>query len=153
RIPTAFDRTVLARVITDEILPTLLIRQSALYLFAEGAPESLYEQAVPRGEPEPAIEELATLLAQGGRYLPPPALPGPRTWVRLAIPPAPQPKAIGVWLIGRRDPDDYYPASDVRLLSTVANQIAPMVENIRLYERAQQEIAQRKTAEQEIRRS
>ncbi|HZF09837.1 MAG TPA: ATP-binding protein [Thermoanaerobaculia bacterium] len=156
RIPTAFDRTVLARVITDEILPTLLIRQSALYLFADGARESLYEQAVPQGEPEPTIEELATLLAQGGRYLPPPAppeLPGPRSWVRLAIPLALQAKAIGVWLIGRRDPDDYYPASDVRLLSTVANQIAPMVENIRLYERAQQEIAQRKTAEQEIRRS
>jgi PAS domain S-box-containing protein len=156
RIPTAFDRTVLARVITDEILPTLLIRQSALYLFADGVRETLYEQALPAAEPAPTVEELAALLAQGGRYLPPRASgagPGPRSWVRLAVPLALQAKAIGVWLIGRRDPDDYYPVSDVRLLSTVANQIAPMVENIRLYERAQQEIAQRKTAEREIRRS
>jgi two-component system cell cycle sensor histidine kinase/response regulator CckA len=156
RIPTAFDRAVLARVITDEILPTLLIRQSALYLFADGSRETLYEQALPTGEPEPTVDELAALLAQGGRYIPPPLLPepaGPRSWVRLAVPLALQAKAIGVWLIGRRDPDDYYPVSDVRLLSTVANQIAPMVENIRLYERAQQEIAQRKTAEREIRRS
>ncbi|HEV7518819.1 MAG TPA: ATP-binding protein, partial [Thermoanaerobaculia bacterium] len=156
RIPMAFDRAVLARVITDEILPTLLIRQSALYLFADGVRETLYEQALPSAEPEPTIEELAVLLAQGGRYLPPrppSEPPGPRSWVLLVVPLALQAKAIGVWLIGRRDPDDYYPVSDVRLLSTVANQIAPMVENIRLYERAQQEIAQRKTAEREIRRS
>jgi signal transduction histidine kinase/CheY-like chemotaxis protein len=153
RIPTAFDRAVLARVITDEILPTLLIRQSALYLFADEVRETLYEQALPAGEPEPTMDELAALLAQGGRYIQPSAIPGPRSWVRLAVPLALQAKAIGVWLIGRRDPDDYYPVSDVRLLSTVANQIAPMVENIRLYERAQQEIAQRKTAEREIRRS
>ncbi|MEA2691716.1 MAG: two-component system, cell cycle sensor histidine kinase and response regulator CckA [Acidobacteriota bacterium] len=157
RIPTAFDRAVLARVITDEILPTLLIRQSALYLFADGVRETLYEQALPPGEPAPTVEELAALLARGGRYIPPSRLPSeparPRSWVLLAVPLALQAKAIGVWLIGRRDPDDYYPVSDVRLLSTVANQIAPMVENIRLYERAQQEIAQRKTAEREIRRS
>jgi PAS domain S-box-containing protein len=156
RIPTAFDRAVLARVITDEILPTLLIRQSALYLFADGVRETLYEQTLPPGEPAPTVEELAALLARGGRYIPPrPSSepPAPRSWVRLAVPLALQAKAIGVWLIGRRDPDDYYPVSDVRLLSTVANQIAPMVENIRLYERAQQEIAQRKTAEREIRRS
>ena len=35
RIPTAFDREVLGRVVAEEILPTLLIRQSALYLFEE----------------------------------------------------------------------------------------------------------------------
>ena len=53
RIPTAFDREVLGRVVAEEILPTLLIRQSALYLFEEGRQETLYEQAVPGGAPEP----------------------------------------------------------------------------------------------------
>ncbi|HEY7216125.1 MAG TPA: ATP-binding protein, partial [Thermoanaerobaculia bacterium] len=43
--------------------------------------------------------------------------------------------------------------SDIQLLSTVANQIAPMIENVRLYEAAQQEIEQRKVAEVAIRRS
>src|SRR5262249_59487724 len=60
---------------------------------------------------------------------------------------------VGIRRIRRRDPDDYSPASDIQLLSTVANQIAPMAENVRLYEKAQQEIAQRKAAEEEIRRS
>jgi two-component system, cell cycle sensor histidine kinase and response regulator CckA len=154
RIPSAFDREVLARVIANEILPTLLIRQSALYLFEEERKETLYEQAIPAGEPELRMEELLDLLENGGRYLPPQE--GDRThraWVRLVIPLIVQAQPIGVWLIGRRDPDDFFPASDIELLKTVANQIAPMAENVRLYEKAQQEIAQRKAAEEEIRRS
>lgn len=154
RIPSAFDRGVLARVIAEEILPVLLIRQSALYLFEDGSKERLYEQSLPAGEPEPTVEELRAMLAASGRYLPP---DGPRgatpSWVRLVIPLSIHARPIGVWLIGRRDPDDFFPASDIHLLSTVANQIAPMAENVRLYEKAQQEIAQRKAAEEEIRRS
>ena len=153
RIPTAFDREVLARVVANEILPTLLIRQSALYLFEGERKETLYEQAVPAGEPEPAADELRALLAVSGRYLRPRGESAPRSWVRLVIPLVVQTQPIGVWLLGRRDPDDYFPASDVQLLSTVANQIAPMAENVRLYEKAQQEIAQRRAAEEEIRRS
>ncbi len=154
RIPTAFDRAVLARVIAGEILPALMIRQSALYLIDEAGLESLYEQAVPAGEPPPDAGELHHLLEKGGRYIPPLEEAGSRYgWVRLIVPLTVQAKTVGVWLIGRRDPDDFFPRSDIHLLSTVANQIAPMVENIRLYERAQQEIAQRKAAEEEIRRS
>ncbi len=153
RIPTAFDREVLGRVVAEEILPTLLIRQSALYLLEEGRQETLYEQAVPPGAPKPTEGQLRAVLAQSRRYLP--AGPGSPelSWVRLVIPLVLQGKTVGIWLIGRRDPDDYFPASDVHLLSTVANQIAPMAENVRLYEKAQQEIAQRKAAEEEIRRS
>ncbi|HEV8582593.1 MAG TPA: ATP-binding protein [Thermoanaerobaculia bacterium] len=154
RIPTAFDREVLAGVIAEEILPALLIRQSALYLFAEDSEETLYEQAVPEGGREPAVEALRAMLAESGRYLPPGSPRGAAPpWVRLVLPLAIQAKTIGVWLIGRRDPDDYFPVSDIHLLSTVANQIAPMVENVRLYEKAQQEIEQRKAAEEAIRRS
>jgi PAS domain S-box-containing protein len=154
RIPTAFDREVLARVIAEEILPALLIRQSALYLFEEGRKETLYEQALPEGEPGPTVEDLHAMLALCGRYLPPDsARGGAPAWVRLVIPLAIQAKTIGVWLIGRRDPDDFFPSADIHLLSTVANQIAPMAENVRLYEEAQQEIEQRKAAEEQIRRS
>jgi PAS domain S-box-containing protein len=154
RIPTAFDRDVLARVIAEEILPTLLIRQSALYLFDEGRKEVLYEQAVPKGEPEPSFEDLRAMLAESGRCLPAGSPRGAApAWVRLVIPLAIQARTIGVWLIGRRDPDDYFPWNDIHLLSTVANQIAPMVENVRLYEEAQQEIEQRRAAEEAIRRS
>src|SRR6185369_12781010 len=153
RIPKAFDRAILAQVVVGEILPTLLIRQSSLYLFGEEQVDTLYQQALPADEREPTRGELDDFLSRSRRYLHPPDASPPRSWVRLVIPLSLQSETIGVWLIGRRDPDDFYPASDIHLLSTVANQIAPMVENIRLYERAQQEIAQRKAAEVEIRRS
>jgi PAS domain S-box-containing protein len=155
RIPTAFDRSVLARVVADEIVPTLLIRQSALCLI-ERAPEEgveiLYEQALPPYG-TPSLDDLKAALERSGRYLHPARAAERLGWVRLVIPLVVQTETIGVWLLGRRDPDDAYPATDIHLLTTVANQIAPMVENIRLYERAQQEIAQRKAAEEEIRRS
>src|SRR5262249_22109128 len=86
RIPTAFDRDVLAGVVAEEILPPLVIRQSTLYLFGEGSLEVLYEQAVPDGGTPLTEADLRAVLAESGRYLP----AGPDTpalaWVRLILP-------------------------------------------------------------------
>lgn len=153
RIPQAFDRAVLAQLVSQEIVPSLLVRQSALHLFEAEGTVTLYEQGLPPGEPSPTAGEIGFLLAVAGRYLHPGSSADLRPWVRLVIPLTIQSRTIGIWLIGRRDPDDFYPATDIHLLSTVANQIAAMVENIRLYEQAQQEIAHRKAAEEAIRRS
>lgn len=157
KIPRAFDRAVLGRTLVDEILPTLLVRQSALYLLAEDGVETLYSQGFPGGEAALDRTEIKSWLARGRRYLPPPPTPtsgeNPRSWVRLALPLEVKEQTLGVWLMGRRDPDDFYPASDIQLLSTVANQVAPMLENIRLYEQAQLEIEQRRAIELEIRQS
>ncbi len=158
KIPRAFDRSVLGTTLVEEILPTLLVRQSALYLFAPEGIETLYSQGLPSDEPQPQRSEITALLARGRRYLAPsPAhlasASDARTWVRLAIPLEIKEEVLGAWLMGRRDPDDFYPAGDIQLLSTVANQVAPMLENIRLYERAQREIEQRRAIELEIRQS
>ncbi len=155
RVSSAFDRDTLARVVIDQVLPPLLIRRSALYLFAGERAEALFEHDLPPGAAAPEVAELHALLPDSGIYLPllPGPLPGRFAWVRLVVPLALQGETIGVWLIGRRDPDDYFPASDVHLLATVAYQLAPVADNIRLFERAQQEIEQRKAAEEEIRRS
>ncbi len=155
RIPRAFDRSVLAATLVNEILPTLLIRQSALYLFEERGIEELYSQGLPPHEQPLDRREIEGFLAQGRKYLREPQARGaePRSWVRLALPLEVKEENLGVWLMGRRDPDDYYPASDIQLLSTVANQVAPMLENIRLYEQAQGEIERRRAIELEIRQS
>ncbi len=159
KIPRAFDRTILGATLVEEILPTLLVRQSALYLFAGDRIETLYGQGLPTDDdPEPNRQEIASLLTRGRRYLAPrPAqaktAPGSLSWVRLALPLEVKEQTLGIWLMGRRDPDDFYPAADIQLLGTVANQVAPMLENIRLYERAQREIEQRQAIELEIRQS
>ncbi|MEK7786070.1 MAG: GAF domain-containing protein, partial [Chloroflexota bacterium] len=60
------------------------------------------------------------------------------SWVRLIIPLELQNNTVGVWLFGRRDPDDYYPQNDISLLNTLAHQTALAAENSRLYSTAQQ---------------
>jgi HD-GYP domain-containing protein (c-di-GMP phosphodiesterase class II) len=50
-----------------------------------------------------------------------------------------------VWLFGRRDPDDFYPHSDILLLRTLGSQVAPMLENLRLYEETQSRLERLQT--------
>src|SRR5262249_45474472 len=113
RIPKAFDREVLAGVVAEEVLPTRLIRQSALYLFGEGSLEVLDEQAVPAGGAPLTEADLRAVLPQSSRYLPTRPDAMALSWVRLALPLVLQARPVGIWLIGRRDPDDYFPASDI----------------------------------------
>lgn len=155
KIPRAFDRSVLGNTLIGEILPTLLVRQSALYLFTENGVETLYSQGLPAGEVAPERSEIKELLNRSRRYFRPSwgQVERTRSWVRLALPLEVKEQTLGVWLMGRRDPDDFYPAGDIQLLSTVANQVAPMLENIRLYEQAQLEIEHRRAIELEIRQS
>lgn len=133
-IPATPDQEVLVGLLRDEIAPSLFIRQSALYLFGEGGFRTLYTQGVPTGITDETQRTIHHLMAEGARYQPPStADEGGSGWVRLAVPLAIRERTIGVWLFGRRDPDDYYPQSDIHLLRTLANQVALAVENARLY--------------------
>ncbi len=151
RIPTSFNLEVLQGVIVDEILPTLQVRQSALYELDDGEVRAIYEQGVPREGQEVQSSEVRALLEHAGAYISYPAKRNHRfSWVRLVIPLAIQDEIIGAWLLGRRDPDDYYPRSDVALLTNLANQIAPVIENVRLVEKAQEEVAENKKLQQQL---
>lgn len=151
RIPTAFDMHILKRVIVDEILPTLMIRQSAIYLFSEGGVASVYEQEVPVVGRDPRESELRSLATSTGRFI---SFTTDSTktfsWVRLALPLSIPDRIIGLWLLGRRDPDDYYPKSDIQLLATLANQIGPVIENFRLVEKAREEVAENKRLQEQL---
>jgi HD-GYP domain-containing protein (c-di-GMP phosphodiesterase class II)/uncharacterized protein YigA (DUF484 family) len=152
RIPTAPDREALVRLLADEVAPSLLIRESALYLVNGAETQLVYARGVRPDAAPDAAWSVRQLLAESGRYRPTPAEapppppaagaakdPGPLQafdWARLVIPLQTQQKPVGVWLFGRRDPDDYYPLSDILLLRTLANQVALAVENARLFEDA-----------------
>ena len=141
KIPSAFDLRVLEGVIVDEILPTLLIRQSALYEILDGEVRTVYEQGVVDMESPEEISDLQELRLAAGMYLGfDNRIEGNYSWVRLVIPLTIQGKPVGLWLLGRRDPDDHYGRSDIELLSNLANQIAPVMANLRLLEKAQKEV-------------
>jgi PAS domain S-box-containing protein len=153
QIPAALSLEAVSKLLADEIAPSLLVRQSALFLLAGGDASPVYARGLAPGEGPDTAQHLRRLLASAGRYRPPPAQGQDDDWVRLAIALEVRGRTTGVWLFGRRDPDDYYPQSDVGLLTTLAGQVAVALENARLYERAQREIAERKRAEESLRES
>ncbi len=139
QIPTALSREALIRPLVKDIMPALLIRQSALCLYEDEGLEVVYTQRVPEIEIPGTSRQLDILLVNPAEYIPPgDTIIGRLEWVRLSIPLITREETIGAWLFGRRDPDDFYPQNDIDLLQTLANQLAPVVENISLYEALQQ---------------
>lgn len=149
QLPVVSDEPELIRLLADELLPSLLVRESALYRLAPGAADLVYQRGIVADLP-PA--QLANYLEHLWVFLSPQQQPG---WVRLAVPLDVQQRRLGLWLFGRRDPDDYYSAQDIALLRLLANQIAVALENSRLYQTVQrqaEEMAQLYQAEKEVSR-
>jgi PAS domain S-box-containing protein len=139
QIPSALRRDVLIELITKEITPTLLIRQSFLCLFTEDALEIVYAEGLSDKPLPERKDQVMRLLTGAGRYRPTyPNQDEPNDWIRLVLPLVTRDETIGAWLLGRRDPEDFYPRNDIDLLQTLTNQIAPVIENIRLYEALQE---------------
>jgi signal transduction histidine kinase len=145
QIPRANSREALVKLLAERITPSLYIRQSALYLFTDGTPDQVYAKGLSATESELNADQLAALMGGVGRYRPETGdQPGDAAtqWVRLAVPLQVEQILLGIWLFGRRDPDDYYPQRDIELLSTLANQVALASENLRLFQGVQLRLAE-----------
>jgi signal transduction histidine kinase len=128
-IPISPDTDHLIRLLRDEVLPTLMVRQSAmLRLDSAGAVGVLYAQEASTEE-IPSQAALEKVLAEAG-YFRPPETEGVSPWVRLALPLDSGPRRLGAWLLGRRDPDDYYAASEIDVLKALAGQAGVALANI-----------------------
>ncbi len=138
RIPYALDRDSMLSLLRQEVLPALLVRQWALITLEEKTANVRGSQGVNLSG-KMSIEAINSLVAAGETYhAPGEDLPPPFEWVRLVVALRAGEKTVGVWLFGRRDPDDFYPHSDVALLRTLANQLAPAIETVRLLEETAQ---------------
>lgn len=133
RIATSLDRQALAELLRDELLPKLLVEQSALVLVgADDELESLYQQNVEAGE-LPGRAQVEPLVEQAGRYRPPLTAAGepqPAPWVRLILPLKLKERVTGLWLLGRRAPDDIYAPSEIPMFLALANQTSVALTNI-----------------------
>lgn len=130
RITVSLDTLTLVHLLTDEILPSLLIRQSALLHLEEGRLLTCYANGVDLRQ-LPTIAELPTLLAQAGHYrAPTEEVSQPYAWIRLILPLEIEKKTMGLWLLGRRDPDDFYSQSEIPILKALADQTAIALTNI-----------------------
>jgi signal transduction histidine kinase len=132
RITTTLDEDTLVRLLTQEVLPSLLIRQSTLVRWDAGQPAiPLYRMAISPDQ-LPAEDEMTALRAEARRYRAPPAagVVQPCPWVRLVLPLTYAGELIGLWLLGRRDPDDFYSQAEVPTLKALADQTAVALVNI-----------------------
>jgi HD-GYP domain-containing protein (c-di-GMP phosphodiesterase class II) len=141
QLPAAFKPELLVRLLIRDVMPSLFVRESALYQKTETGFSLLYAEEIALPDPADDPEALENLLTAAGEYRPPETIPpGKYDWVRLAVALQTGGKDIGVWLLGRRDPDDFYSPSDILLLRTLGSQVAPMLENIRLYAETQRRL-------------
>lgn len=131
RISASVTTSDLLHLLESEIFPSLFIRQFAFLQASNGKLLPLLVKDV-SSDQLPDGEETEELLAQAGKYIPE-VSPG-SGWVRLILPLHAGDSFIGIWLLGRRDPDDLYPQAEIPILQSIANQTAIALSNLLLAE-------------------
>ncbi len=133
-ISTSLDRTHLAALLVEKILPSLLVRESAilyfepdkqvsfLYVQGLGAEDGPFTQDFPLG----ALQAAFRPLPLDFKRVLPPAL----AWICLALPMRVDNHVNGYWLFGRRDPDDLYPSDERPTLQAIADQTGIALSNV-----------------------
>ena len=120
----------LLKLLREEVFPSLLIRQ---YAFARNLQTSadilLAENVTQTQVKEEALLDWFASFSTGDLTLSS-ELSRPLQWVRLALPLRLGSELLGVWLLGRRDPDDLYSQAEVPILMSLANQTAVALGNL-----------------------
>ena len=163
------DLDRLTGLILDEVTSTIHIeraafflrdeRSGALHLAAQRGLDALGDAQLVEGNP--ALEWLASHDGVLSRYEIEMAPRFKALWGRereeleqlgaeLLIPLRAKGELVGVFAVGPRRSEEPYSVDDRMTLATLANQMAMAIENARLYRAAQQELAERKRAEEEI---
>lgn len=155
-VPMAASRIARVRTLNElyallgsEVCPSLLIRESALYLRDD---TEMAECVDRQGVETPQVIAIAPVLERAGYLLTAQERWNDEVpWVRLAISLEVGTDSVGVWLLGRRDPDDFYSGHEIRLLQAIGSHAAVAVRNVQLLasERARAAELKAKSAELE----
>jgi signal transduction histidine kinase len=131
RITTSLTKAGLVHLLKEEILPSLLIRQSAL-LHLRSRQELVYSDGIEEISLLP-LPDLRAVFANTEIYRAATAPPQNQKilpWVHIGLPLRFEGEMIGVWLFGRHDPDDLYSQAEIATLQTLAHQTAIALMNI-----------------------
>lgn len=131
RISTSFTNEHLANILQKEVLPTLLIRQSALLnLGSDGnAAKTVYLQGLTPKQ-LPNRKQQQAILSAAKEKPENVGLASGLDWLQVAIPLLVAQHPVGLWLLGRKDPDDVYSFAEQSLLRSLADQMAIALANI-----------------------
>lgn len=126
RITTSISIPGLLQILEEEVFPSLLVRQYAFMQVINGGLKTLLVKNVS----EEQLSHRCTvdeLTAHAKKFS---VDTFPCDWVRLILPLKVGDHFIGFWLLGQRDPDDYYPQAEIPILQSLANQTAIALSNI-----------------------
>jgi signal transduction histidine kinase len=131
RLATRVDYSSLIILLRDEILSSILVEQSALLKIEEDAAiTTIYFDGIMPNQ-LPSSEDLPNLQVRIGQHLPTGDNITERfQWIHLILPLKLEDRLIGLWLLGARDPDDYYAKTEINTLQALANQTAVALTNI-----------------------
>lgn len=139
RIATSMEIDQLSRLLKEEIFPSLQIREAALLSLppAHGEDSSQLGTLVVMGvklDDLPSYQQVQDMLSQPGVWR---SLPenistnNSCKWAKIVLPVRVSGINIAICLLGRRDPDDLYPASEIPTLETLLHQTGLAIVNIR----------------------
>lgn len=131
RMITCLEKEELATLLEEEVLPSMLVRQSAILLLGDSGDVEPFLAYGVREKDLPDRKATSGLVAQvrAGALAPDGSGVHPG-WIRLVLPLTFGERAIGLWLFGRRDPDDLYSRAELPLFRAVANQLAVALTNL-----------------------
>lgn len=129
KITLSLDYTTLAGFLKEEVLPSLMIRESVLILVnGPSEPKLLFRTGVDDQECQAALDlswaynqDDKAILLDRRQGIP---------WVNLTLPLMLEEQAIGFWYFGWRDPNNIYDKAFETVLKTLANQISITLLNI-----------------------
>jgi signal transduction histidine kinase len=135
-ITTSVSLPELIRVLQEQVFPSLLIRQFAFLHYEQGSLHVLSTMGL-GAEMLPSQKDVPDLLTRSGFYrsLDLGDADQPYAWIRLILPLRLSDQLIGFWLLGRRDPDDFYSQQEISILISLANLTAIALSNILQTER------------------
>jgi len=169
---SVLDPDRLTNMILDEVTTTIHIERAAFFLRQEGSREfrlvaqrgleqnpglrlrrdhpvvdwlSSHEHALTRHDVE-VMPQFRSLWGQGSEDL-------ERMGAELIIPLRAKGELVGVLAVGPKLSEEAYSQDDQLTLTTLANQTAIAIENARLYDAAQRDLAERKQVEAQVRAS
>ncbi len=133
RMTSSLGMEDLIHILRDEALPTMLIREAAILRLDNSLNSNLVFQLGIDDKNLPTQEQIMELVSQAGRY----PRPDPGVdyevvcpWAYLILTLSVTGQNIGICLLGKRDPDDYYSRSDIRILQALMDQTALALVNI-----------------------
>lgn len=128
RIATSASITSLLQLVDEAVFPSLLVRQYAFIELSGNEARSLLVRGLDAGQ-LPNLNEAHALTSLAGRFiLPEDGQPHP--WIRLILSLKVGDNLLGLWLLGRRDPDDLYHATEIPIFQSLADQTAIAMSNL-----------------------